>query len=246
MSNNSQEVITEVRPKFFNQHSSFESKYIGNRACGPTALAMAINLVHQHDPIFQQVDPRSVLLRAAHMTELPLNEKHFYLVAKGLKENGMKDYIPIGNKISIKDRELISREPELEIEEVHDLKNNAEWGYGPIYTTNNGLDHRGAGALLETYDIVSEKFGDPKEKRGIKKVARELQKGNMILASVNHTEDSSHIILIAGYQEQNGEWLLVYDPDSNGPQWLEIGEIEKIFRGYGTLIYNYHNKNGEK
>lgn len=223
--------------EFFNQLKSFRWPAIGKRACGPTAAASAINLLAKNDPHIAKVTPELVAFSAGHDTLIPLNKLQYYLQVNNAKANGTHDYMPIGNTLPDGFREEVQAYNSLSIHEIVDRENTDTDAYDPTYTINGGWDHRGSERYFAKHGIRAHMLGDKNNRVDLLVLFRQIQKANMVMASVEHTQDSSHIELIVGYDEMSKS-ILVYDPLANAPQWIPFEEWGGKFRGYGTVIYN--------
>lgn len=239
------EPINKPWPEFRNQDESFQWPAIGKRACGPTVIAMAMNLLRKDHPYIPAIEPEDLLFELGSMNKLPIsNEPHYYLVVEHTKTKP-KRYVAIGNRISDNLREEITNDARLSIATISNPPTSELNVYEPVFTLEGGIDHRGTKYALANYDVTAKKFGDPKDKKTIASITAEIKLGNMLICSVDYEQDSTHVILVTKYDERN-DVFLVYDPKAHEPQWLSGKELESKFRGYGTIIYpegeNYESR----
>jgi len=228
-------------PEFFNQRDSFKSQTLGRRACGPTAFAMAINILRKRNHIQTRTTPLEVLWKASEATVLPNHQIQYKLLTHG--PDGISGYIPVGDTTdnTIHGDIAADQAQGLTSRLVRTIPETNK--YDPIFTLTNGWDHRGSKKALASYNLTAEQFGDTEKKVTLKELTTHLKSKNLLIASVNHTEDSSHLVLITEYKQDNGDWLLIHDPKEHGPQWISASEwYSQSFRGYGTVIYNSQNK----
>lgn len=233
---NSAENDLNPLPEFFNQLQSFPWKSVGKRACGPTAVAMAINLLNKKTPNLPLVTPIEVLRRANDMNKLPGDKIQLRLHVQ--HPDGITDLITVGDlcdesltrdiiedKIKLPETFLVGAIP-------------YESDYSPIYTLMRGWDHRGSERFFAEYGIRAEQFGDKNhQQKSMQEVLKSIQAGSMLLCSVKHSEDSSHIVLVTNYIEEDGT-ILIHDPLTKSPQWINAEEWSKEqFNGFGTIIF---------
>lgn len=239
MSKDSSEVPQSPWPEFFNQIKSFPWKAVGKRACGPTAVAMAINRLRNQSVFSDKISPLDIAFHASKINSLPGDRVQNKLLVESSDDT--KGYIAIGD---IVDDSLIQ---DIEIDKANGKKIilfgaiPQEIDYKPVFTLNRGWDHRGSETFFAQYGIKAKKLGDPSEEKiSLEMITEQLRSKNMFIASVEHKDDSSHLVLISGIDDdQVNPQLLINDPLEQGPQWVSATEwYTKNFRGYGTLIYN--------
>lgn len=231
-------------PEFFNQYDSFSWPAVADRACGPTVIAMAINQMMDRGICHNntRVTPKEIAFHAGHMTRLPMDIPQYYLKITSAKPDGSADYLPIGHRLDRNLAREIKADTTLSLELVNDITHpelsQAEGNYQPIYTLN-GWDHRGSERFIREYGITARQFGDKhSDKFSLRLLVSLVENGNLIMASAHNIADSSHLILIHDYREEDDKFL-ISDPKELEPHWADARQwYNHSFRGYGTVVYN--------
>lgn len=240
MVNRHTEGLPQTWPEFYNQHESFPWKSVGKRACGITSIAMSINQINAHADGFSKVTPLNVLRQANSLNKVPGDKTQLKLHVRF--PDGNPEQILIGNALDESLRK--------DIEDDHAADPTTfilgsipqESSYQPLYSVSRGWDHRGSEILYSRYGIEARQFGDKNgDHKNISDVVESLSSGSKLICSVKHSTDSTHVVLVAEYNQDDGT-ILVYDPLAHGAQWLNAAEWVSEFNGFGTILLGRKNK----
>lgn len=214
--------------EFYNQQDSFPWKLVGDRACGPTAAAMALSILKDDLEPVSKTSPLDVLEAISQIQKLPNEPINYYIELE-------HPHIPISRlKISVGHNMSVSLKEQIKDLQLHCLPHEGDQ-FIPIFTLNTGWDHRGSKRFFKTYGLKADKFGDINDKRSPETLTKELAKGSLIMASVLR-KTTSHINLVVDYSKKEQK-LLIYDPMEGCPEWKNLNKWLVNFRGYGTIIY---------
>lgn len=225
--------------RYYSQLKEFPWESVARRTCGITAAAMAISLFRP------EVKPLDVLETACSLHEVPPDFSCSWVT---FEHDGRKLTIPVGEKMdtklaeALKDKELSSVNPPGEIK-----------NYRPVYSLNNGYDHRGSKELFGKYGIRAEMLGDKDRPVSAALLKEKIRAGAMFMASVTNSitpwlnfvggGPATHVLLLTDIISfDNKDWYYIVDPYSpNGERAVFIQPVEGFheieFNGFGTVIY---------
>lgn len=212
-------------------------EYIARRTCGITSAAMAISLKHP------DVSPLDVLLSASKLHLVPSGKVNYWL--KTYLSN-QEVYIPLGQNLPPdvpSHFTIVSEMP----------KKNPSDSYRPVFSIENGYDHRGSEALFKQYGMSAEKVGDKNKPTSPEEIAGLVQQGCTLLLSVKNSVTPwleqyhfsgplSHIVLLTDIVEMDGQpWYHLLDPYSPTGKEVEILRPSISFHatefsGFGTAV----------
>lgn len=240
-----EQIIPERESHYYNQIESFPGlPTLGTRLCGATAIGMVIG-----------IDPIEVVRTAVGIQRIPPEwggmSVGYHPV--NVNDNGLYFIIPIG-EIDSHTTEVIAKEiaadsnqkAHLELFEYPPIQSHRELGdirksYLPVLSLGRGLDWRGFGQLMSALGHSGIEIGDlNSDKLSLDTILSYLADGHQVLSSVNHTKDSSHIVLLGKTRKRllHRPEIRVSDPLENEPKWVDATSWwNDSFRGYGGVIY---------
>lgn len=208
---------------FYPQHGSVSNEELGWYICGIACIAMVLESLDKFDEFRtndRSLEPFLKWLVGLHVNgEVPVVQRRFVL-------NGEAVWITVGLEDRVERR-------------AGDRVATGEKEYFPVFSLQNGYDHRASEFIFEKFGLKAGLLED----YSFDRLVADIRKGKYryFLASVHSFKGrGSHLVVVQNVGEDaKGKYIEIVDPSEVnykfGLKRLDFEYFEKIYNGFGTM-----------